>query len=247
MLTRAIKTRLLQPPRDDFFSAIKARLQRIPERSIVVVASKAVSIHEGRCIPVADVPDKDALVYSEADKHLPRSKTPHGYAVLTIKDRILIPSAGIDESNAGAYYILWPKKPMRSAKELWQFLRTEYQVKNFGVIIADSHTVPMRRGTMGIAIGYYGLHPINDYRGTGDLFGRKLKVSTVDVVDSLAATAVLAMGEGSEQQPLALITGVPFATFSARPYQPKGRRSSLHIGWNEDLYGPLLRAVTWKK
>ena len=247
MLIRAIKTRLLKPPQDDFFSAITQMIKRIPERSVVVVASKAVSIHEGRCVPVLEVKDKDALIKKEADLFLPRNKTPRGYAVLTIKNRILIPSAGIDESNIGDYYVLWPKSPMQSAKQLWQFLRKTYKVKKLGVVIADSHTVPMRRGTLGIAIGYHGLHPIKDYRGEKDLFGRKLQVSTADVVDALAIAGVLTMGEGSEQKPLVLITDVPFVTFSSRPYKPKKKQSSLSIGWNEDLYGPLLKSVNWKK
>jgi F420-0:gamma-glutamyl ligase len=125
-------------------------------------------------------------------------------------------------------------------------LRKKYQVKNIGVIIVDSHTVPLRRGVMGIGLGYYGFIPIRDYRGTRDLFGRKFKMSTVDLVDSLATAAMLEMGEGAERTPLALIEEVPFVQFTAKPYHPEKKRSSLEIHWKEDLYGPLLRAVKWR-
>ncbi len=43
--------------------------------------------------------------------------------------------------------------------------------------------------------------------GQKDIFGRVLKFSKTDIADSLATSAVLEMGEGREQQPLAVITG----------------------------------------
>lgn len=214
---------------------------------MIAIASKVVSIHQGRCIAREDVPDKDVLVRKEADRYLPRSATPKGYAVLTIKYNIIIPSAGIDSSNAGECYVLWPKQPQQFAKELWQWIRKEYKVKNVGVIITDSHTVPMRRGVLGITLGYYGFRPLNDYRGKKDLFGRKFKVSATNVVDALATSAVFTMGEGTEQTPLALITDLPSVQFSARPYQPTKKHARLAISWQEDIYGPLLKAIKWKK
>ena len=246
MKIHAIKTRLMQPPKDDLFGTILQSIKRLPENSIVVIASKVVSLHQGRCILKKNVPHKDELIRQEADRYLPRDKTPNRAVVLTITNNILIPTAGIDESNADGYYILWPKNPERAAKELYDFLRRKYKVRNIGVVLVDSHTVPLRRGVMGIALGYYGFTPIRDYRGSRDLFGRKFKMSTVDVVDSLATSAMLVMGEGSERTPLALIEDVPFIQFTSKPYQPEKRRSSLEVHWKEDLYGPLLRAVKWQ-
>jgi len=102
----------------------------------------------------------------------------------------------------------------------------------------------MRRGVMGVALGHYGLKPVNDYRGKKDLFGRKLKISSANVVDSLATAAVLAMGESNERTPLALITDLPFVQFTNR--QPNKKYSKLKISWHEDIYGPLLKAMKWK-
>lgn len=247
MRVKAIKTRLLKPPKDDLFGEISNRLKKVPEKSVLVIASKVVSIHQGRCILKSEVKDKDKLIHKEADQYLPRSKTPKGYAVLTVKNNILIPSAGVDGSNVGNYYVLWPKNIQKTAKEIYIFLRKKYKVKNFGVIIADSHTVPMRRGVMGIALGYYGFKPINDFRGKKDLFGHKLVVTTIDVADALATAGVLVMGENTEKTPLAIITEIPFVQFTSRPYKPKKKQSSWQIGMNEDLYGPLLKAIKWKK
>ncbi len=247
MNIKPIKTRLLRPPQDDLLGVIKARIKRLPERSVVAIASKVVSIYQGRCELKSKWPDKDVLIKKEADRYLPRKATPKGYAVLAIKNNILIPSAGIDESNSGEYYILWPKQPQQTAKKIWQFLRATYKVKNLGVIITDSHTVPLRRGVMGVAVGYYGFRPINDYRGTKDLFNRKFKISTVDMADSLATAAMAVMGEGSERTPLTLITDIPFVTFLSRDYKPRKKHSSLHIKRQEDLYGSLLKAMPWKK
>lgn len=247
MKVKAIKTKLFKPPKDDLLGEIIKRIKRLHERSVLVIASKVVSIHQGRCIPKAKVPHKDELIQKEADRYLPRSAVPNGYAVLTVKNNILIPTAGIDESNVGEYYVLWPKNIPRAAKEIHAFLRRKYHVKKVGVIIADSHTVPMRRGVLGITLGFYGFRPLNDYRGTRDLFGRKFKVSVADVVDALATAGVLVMGEGREQTPLALVTDIPFVKFTNRLYQPRKKHSSLHIHWNEDIYGSLLNAMKWRR
>ncbi len=247
MRVRAIKTRLLHPPQDDLYEAFQRAVKRVPERSVVAIASKVVSIHQGRCVPKERYPHKDELIRREADRYLPRHAVPKGYAVLTIKHNILIPSAGIDASNAGEYYILWPKRPQVTAKELWQWIRKTYHVKDVGVIITDSHTVPMRRGVLGIALGYYGFRPLNDYRQTRDLFGRKFKVSTTNVADALATAAVFATGEGTEQTPIAVITDIPSVQFTSRPYQPRDKRQRFSINWQEDLYGPLLKRIKWLK
>ena len=64
--------------------------------------------------------------------------------MLTMKNNILIPTAGIDESNGKGYYILWPKDPYQSAKKIYNFIKQEFKLNNFGIIISDSHCVPLR-------------------------------------------------------------------------------------------------------
>ena len=144
MIIKPIKTKKLLPPKDDLFAVLRDAFKRIPERSIVVVASKIVSIGEGRCVPMDAVADKDNLIVSEAEYYLPRDKkTP--WVMHTMKHNLLIPTAGIDESNANGFYILWPKDPKASAKRIYDWLKQTYGATEFGVVITDSHSLPLRR------------------------------------------------------------------------------------------------------
>ena len=62
MRIKAIKTRLLKPPKDDLYGVISSRIKKLPERSVLVMASKVVSIHQGRCVLKSKVTDKDELI-----------------------------------------------------------------------------------------------------------------------------------------------------------------------------------------
>lgn len=247
MIIKTIKTRVLLPPKDDLLDAMKRSLPKIKEKSVVAITSKTVSIWQGRCVPVSAYPDRDALIAREADAYLPRKFVPGAWCVQTIKNNLLIPSAGIDESNANHHYILWPDDPSGAAKKIWQWVRKTYHVKNVGVIITDSHTIPLRRGVLGISLGHYGFSPLKDYRGTADIFGRELQMTQTNIVDGLSAAAVMLMGEGSERTPIAVIEDVPWITFVATPRKSKKPFSSLEIKTKEDLYYPLISAVPWRK
>ena len=90
-------------------------------------------------------------------------------SIITIKGHTLIANAGIDESNANGYYILWPKRPSALAKEIRAYLKKKYKIKNLAVVVTDSHIIPLRHGTTGISIGFYGMEPLYDYRGMPDI------------------------------------------------------------------------------
>jgi putative folate metabolism gamma-glutamate ligase len=249
MKITAVKTAVIHPPKDDLPAAIAAAIpmRALKEKSVIVITSKVVSVWQGRCVPMDDYAKKDELVMREADLYLPREMTPGAWCMHTIKNNIFIPSAGIDESNADGYYILWPKDPARAAKKLWTWLRKKYGVKDLGVIISDSHTIPLRRGVMGISLAHYGFEPLKDYRDTPDIFGRTLKMTQTNIPDGLAAAAVVLMGEGDERTPLAVITDIPWVKFVDRQRRSKKPFSSFEIRTREDLYYPLLSGVKWKK
>lgn len=78
------------------------------------------------------------------------------------------------------------------------------------------------------------------------MFGRKFIYETLSVIDCLASSAILEMGEGAEQTPLAVITDVPFVTFIKRNLS-KAEIYKLKIAPEDDLYGPFLTSVKWKK
>lgn len=245
MVIKAIKTRKFLPPKDDLWDLLSG-IKSLKENSVVAVTSKVVSIGEGRCIAVGDI-GKDELIAKEADKYLPRKLVPNEWAIYTIKNNLLVASAGIDESNGAGYYILWPQDPEKSAKKIWEFLRKKFNIKNLGVIITDSKITPLRRGVVGMSVSYFGFKPLKDYRGTKDLFGREFLMETSNIPDSLATAAVLEMGEGLECQPLTIITDVPYIEFIQKKYSPKNSDFSFEMPEKEDLYHPFLSSVKWQK
>ena len=194
-----------------------------------------------------NIADRDKLIAQEADLYLPRKYVPGAWCMQTIKNNVLIPSAGIDESNADGHYILWPRDPHGTAQQMWQWLRRTYRVNNLGVIISDSHTIPLRRGVLGISFAHHGFAPLKDYRGKPDIFGRQLKMTQTNIADGLAAAAVMLMGEGSECTPLAIVEGIPWIKFISRPVRNKKPFSSFEIKTKEDLYYPLIRSVPWHR
>jgi dihydrofolate synthase / folylpolyglutamate synthase len=205
-----IKTRIFQPPQDDLFAVLGESLVDVREGDVVAVSSKVVSIHEGSCVRVGGV-DKKMLVEREAELSIPRS---YWSSPLTVKHNAFIGTAGIDESNADGHYILLPQNPFVSAKNIHEYLAKRFQINNIGVIISDSHSSPLRRGAMGVAIGWWGFTPIINHVGKPDLFGREFRIEVSNIADAIAAGAGLVMGETDECQPIVVVRGVPNVTFT---------------------------------
>lgn len=240
----SIKTHKIRPDKQNLFEILDKYLVSLKERSIVVITSKIVSICEGRVAKIGKA-DKRELIKKEAEYFLPPEKNKYNIT-LTIKRNLLVPTAGIDESNGAGYYILWPEDPQKTANEVRQHLHDRFSVKKIGVIITDSKTTPLRWGTTGVAITHSGFSALNNYIGKPDIFGRKFKVKKANVLDALAVAAVLVMGEGSEQTPLAIIEDVPFVKFQNRNPSEKEIKD-FSIDMEDDLYGPLLKSVKWRK
>jgi len=224
MIIKAIRTSVFKEggSLQDF---IVRHIKKLPEKSVLVVTSKIIALSESR---TADTKDKIKVIKSESDFAVETK-----YAWLTIKDGQVMASAGVDESNANGKLILLPKDSYKTANLLKNFLQKKYKIKNFGVLITDSRTIPLRAGIIGMALGYAGFKGIKDYRGKKDIFGRKFHFSRTDIADSLAASAVLAMGEGNEQQPLAIIKDAPIE------FCNKVLRKELYIDPKDDMYRPL--------
>ncbi|HYE22699.1 MAG TPA: coenzyme F420-0:L-glutamate ligase [Verrucomicrobiae bacterium] len=247
MRIQSIKTRRLNPPKDDLLGVIFNSIKNIPENSILAVTSKVVSYWQGQVIPVSKFPKRDDLIKQEAERYLDRKLVPHRHAILTIKNNLLIPSAGVDKNKKKGYYILWPKKPNDAAKKIAEALRKHYEIKNVGVLITDSHSLPLRRGVLGISLGHSGFKPIKDYRYLNKEQRIARGITQSNLADGLAAAAVAVMGEGFERTPLALITDIPFVEFTIEFKPGKKPYSSFEVPENEDLYLPLLKSVPWKK
>lgn len=221
----AIETRPLIPPTDDLLAVIQESVSRIPERSILAVSSKAVSIWQGRCVPIDrsqnTLAQKRTLAKKEAEYfHEPDAHYLHG-RLFTLVEGVLASHAGIDESNANGHFVLLPRDANSAAEQMRVFVCDLFGRTDVGVLIVDSRPQPLRNGAIGIALGYAGFLPLADYRNTKDIFGRKMKSERLSIVDTLASAATVTMGEGNECTPLVCITELPNVTFTnKRPIDP---------------------------
>jgi coenzyme F420-0:L-glutamate ligase/coenzyme F420-1:gamma-L-glutamate ligase len=190
---------------------------------VVVVAQKIVSKAEGRLRDLAAVtPGDEARRIAAATTREPAAVQliidesteilrAHPAAIIARhRTGHVLANAGIDASNieggeAGTV-LLWPEDPDASARAIREEIEALTGVRP-AVIIADSMGRAWRVGTVGTAIGCAGLVPVDDRRGQVDLFGRVLQATIVAIADSLAAMATLAMGEGAEGTPAAIVRG----------------------------------------
>lgn len=226
-----IKTKVFEENKN-LFEFILQYVKKIPENSILVVTSKIVALSEGRVVEFKNKEQKIRLIKQESDFALETK-----YTWLTIKGGMVMASAGIDESNAKGKLILLPKDSFKSADLIRKKLKKIFKVKNLGILITDSRIFPLRAGIVGVSLGYAGFKGVRDYRNTTDIFGRVLKMSRTDIADGLATSAVLCMGEGNEQQPLALISNAPVE------FIEKINKKELFIDPKEDLYLPLFEKI----
>jgi putative folate metabolism gamma-glutamate ligase len=246
MQIRALKFPLVLPG-DDIEDLLTKHLPAPSENSIIAITSKIISLTEGRIIPKNSISSKLDLIKKESEFYLdPKLYGQNKDICLTIKHGLMIPSAGIDESNGGENYILYPNDPFISAKSIWEFLRKLYNVKNLGIVITDSTTTPMRRGVTGIALSWCGIQAVTSLIGTKDLFERKLKVTYVNNVDAIAAAAVFVMGEANEQTPVAILTDIPHVKFMQIVPTDKDIKSVI-IDRKMDIYAPALSGAKWTK
>lgn len=225
---------------------IDAYVPKLKEQSILVITSKIISLCEGSIIRKEEVESKKTLIQELADAYLNyEDEITNPYSIqLTIKNNILVPSACIDESNGNGVYILCPKNIQQSAIFIWEHVRNRDKIQELGILITDSHTVPMRRGVVGMGLGWCGFKPLYNYIGKFDCFGASLRITMRNNLDGLAAAAVFCMGEGNEQTPFAVVTNAPKIEFQPEP-PVDTEIQERSIPMNEDLYAPLLKNANW--
>ena len=215
----------LVKPGEQVFEVFKKALEKnnvsLRDNDILVIASKVFSYEENRLIKLDDIkPSKHAewiakqanmdpriaeLVIRESNNqivgwvyHVLLAYTGHGLSA----------NAGIDQSNAPpGYVLLLPKNPVETAKKFMKKIKRDYNVK-VGVIIIDSRTIPLRRGTSAIALGVAGIPAIIDERGERDIYGYEMMITTRALADNIGTAATLIMGETSEKRPFAIVRGL---------------------------------------
>jgi coenzyme F420-0:L-glutamate ligase / coenzyme F420-1:gamma-L-glutamate ligase len=202
------------------------------DRDILVVAQKVVSKSEGRFVDLKTVqPTARAVAIAKEVRKDPRLVEvilSESRDVIRMKPNVLIvehklgfvmANAGVDQSNVAGegadQVLLLPRDPDKAAADLKGRLDREFDVE-LAVIINDSFGRPWRLGVVGIALGVAGLPALADMIGVPDLFGRKLRVTTIAVADEVAAAASLLMGQSAEGQPAVLVRGFDW-TSTARP------------------------------
>lgn len=235
MKIKAIKTRIFKE-KENLEKFIFVHIRNISESSIIVVTSKIVALSEGRVVEIKDENTREKIIKSESQFAI-RTK----YTWLTIKDGMVMSSAGIDESNANGKIVLLPKDSFKSAKSLHIKLCKMYKVKNLGIIVSDSAIMPLRNGTVASAVGYAGFEGLRNYVGKKDIFGKILKMSRINVADSLATASTLCMGEGNEQQPLAIISDAP-VVFTGRI-----NKKETKINFKNDIFYPIMKNFIHEK
>ncbi|MEM1986727.1 MAG: coenzyme F420-0:L-glutamate ligase [Nitrososphaeria archaeon] len=201
--------------------AIKRKRLKLYDGDVIAIADKVLAFYEKRIVNYQNVhasekalllakkynlePGFVQLVLNESEKVFGGVER----AILTLTRGILMANAGVDHKNAPpGKAALWPKNPELLATKIRVELEKRFG-KKLAVIIVDSKVNPLRRGTVGIAIGFSGLVPVLDCRGEKDLFGNSLKITFMNVVDDLAAMAHLLMGETTESIPFVLIRNAP--------------------------------------
>jgi coenzyme F420-0:L-glutamate ligase/coenzyme F420-1:gamma-L-glutamate ligase len=188
---------------------------------VLVITQKIVSKAEDRYVALDSVnPSEEALRLAKVTRKDPRLVElvlTESTAVVRAAPNVLITrhrcgyvmaNAGIDRSNTGSggRVLLLPKNADASAELLRQGLGTRFGSQP-AVVISDSFGRPWRYGVVNVALGASGLPSLIDKRGEPDRDGRQLEVTQIAFADMIASAAGLAMGEGAEGIPAALIRG----------------------------------------
>ncbi len=196
---------------------------------VLVLAQKIVSKAEGRLVNLTTVtPSEEAIelaVYLDKRPELVELilressevlRTRPGTIIVQHKTGFVCANAGIDHSNVKGpwgydsdWVLLLPEDSDRSAERIRKQLE-EMTHKQLAVLIIDSHGRAWRNGVLGTAIGLSGMPGLIDMRGTEDMNGYKMRVTTIAAADELAAAASLLMGQTSEGTPVVHVRGFPY-------------------------------------
>lgn len=197
----------------------------LEDGDVVCIASTIVSKAEGRLATLAEYPpgprareiaaSLGAIAGEEKDPRFAQAVLEESTELIMDAPFLLTETrcghitvnAGIDRSNVGADadILLLPERPAESAARI----RSEIP-ESVAVIITDTSGRPFRYGQQAVAIGWDGLPANRDWRGETDRGEYELSVTVQSVVDELAGTANLLMGEGASGTPVVVIRGWEF-------------------------------------
>ncbi len=207
------------PLLDIIISVLDKQGKSLKEGDIVVIAEKVVATSQGRVVNLSDVKKislkakKLSKLYDMDERYVElilreASMIIGGmtHVILAKVNDFLIANAGIDQSNAGPNKVVL--LPSNLKKVVWEYrdsLKMKYNLKDLGLIIADSRVQPLRKGTIGIAIATAGFEPIEDLIGHPDLFNRPMEITTRAIADDLASAAQFLLSEADQRTPVVII------------------------------------------
>jgi coenzyme F420-0:L-glutamate ligase / coenzyme F420-1:gamma-L-glutamate ligase len=215
-------------PGDDLGDIIVARLkdqgEEFREGDVTVVSQKIVSKAEGRVVNLSRVtPSPFASFVAKESGKDPRQvevilretrkiiRMRAGHLITETRHGFICANAGIDASNVSKgkdIVTLLPVDPDFSADRIGKTIR-KLTGKSVPVIVTDTFGRAWRMGQVNFAIGVSGMKPINDYRGTMDMYRHTLRVTEIAVADELASAGELVMNK-SDRIPVALVRGYKF-------------------------------------
>ncbi len=206
--------------KEDDIAQIICERTDILDGDVIVIASTIVGKAEGRTFSLGDiVPGAEAVEFSKHIRFTPefiqavleRSREcliSSPVLLVEMKNGHICINAGIDESNVEEEMLLeLPADSDASAAYIGKGIES-YTGTQISVIITDTNGRAFKRGQTGVAVGVYRIHPLKDWKGQKDLFGKELKITEEAVADEIAGAANLLMGEGNGGYPVVIIRGL---------------------------------------
>lgn len=208
---------------------------------VLVVTQKIVSKAEHRLFDLNDIePSPLAVNFAHETQKDPRlvelvlresrsvvrMDSERGIIISETKHGFVCANSGIDNSNVPGDDIvcLLPEDSDRSARAIRNEIKRIAHA-DVAIVISDTFGRAWRDGHANIAIGVAGMNPVKDYRGTLDVNGVVLKVTTIAAADELAAAAELVTAKAI-QVPVALIRGYEYEGMEDATIAPLVRERS---------------------
>jgi coenzyme F420-0:L-glutamate ligase len=197
---------------------------RFKEGDILCVASKAVSLAEGRLVALDTVnagdaakklhkriPHKDPrtlqlIIDATGANDLSRLDIHNGYIAGWLPNGNRLTSAGVDKMGP-EHVVLLPEDPDKSARRIGQSILNTFNVR-VAVVVTDSDGRVEKAGSTQVAIGLYGLPGLRRSAHTNET--GIVKYTDETLCDLVAASAGLLMGQRGTNRPAVVIRGVPY-------------------------------------
>jgi coenzyme F420-0:L-glutamate ligase / coenzyme F420-1:gamma-L-glutamate ligase len=200
---------------------------------IVVIASTIISKAEGLIRRLESITPSERAVRIAAglneDPRFIEVVLAQSVEILIEKPFLLVESkfgqvcvnAGLDRSNVEeGFVLLLPDDPSQSAQQIRARIFEHYG-KDVAVIITDTCGRSFREGQTGVGIGFAGIAPMKDWRGTRDLVGKVLEITNEGVGDEIAGLANLMMGEGAGGVPIVIVRGITYEDRACQVFRSK--------------------------